>query len=133
MQAYVLTSAVTLLSLLTYFWMGLRVAGARAKYGVAAPATSGEETFDRIFRTHQNTLEWMPLYLGSLWLFAAYWSDAVAAILGVVWIIGRIIYALGYAKAAASRTPGFLIQTTAVAILLFGALGRVVGVWLSTQ
>ncbi|HEX6866999.1 MAG TPA: MAPEG family protein [Caulobacteraceae bacterium] len=133
MQGYVLTSAVTLLSLLTYFWMGLRVAGARAKYGVKAPATSGEETFDRIFRTQQNTLEWLPIYLASLWLFAVYWDDGVAAIIGVVWIFGRIVYALGYAKAAGSRTPGFLIQTLAAGVLLFGALGRVVGVWLQTH
>ena len=133
MQSYLLTAAVTILSLLTYFWMGVRVAAARSKYGVAAPATSGEATFDRIFRTHQNTLEWLPTYLASLWLFAVYVSDALAAILGVIWIIGRVLYALGYAREAGGRTPGFLIQLTAVTVLLFGALGRIVWLWIQTQ
>jgi len=132
MQDYVLTSAVTLLSLLTYFWMGLRVANARSKYGVAAPATSGEETFDRIFRTHQNTLEWLPIYLPSLWLFAIYCSDEIAAITGVVWIIGRVLYALGYARAAGGRTTGFLIQLAAVGVLLLGALVRILWLWVQT-
>ena len=29
-----------------------------------------------------NTLEWMPIFLPSLWLFAIYLSDAFAAALG---------------------------------------------------
>ena len=65
---------------------------------MSAPAVTGDERFERIFRTQQNTLEWLPIYLPSLWLFACYWSDLVAAALGVVWIIGRILYAQGYAN-----------------------------------
>lgn len=133
METHLLVAATTLLSLLTYFWMGLRVARARGQYGVAAPAVTGNEDFERVFRAHQNTLEWLPLYLPSLWLFALYWNDNVATILGVIWIFGRIIYALGYAKAAGSRSAGFMIQALAVAVLLFGALGRVVWVWLQTS
>lgn len=128
MDTYTLVAAVTLLSLLTYFWMGLRVARTRSRYGVTAPAISGNEDFERVFRAHQNTLEWLPLYLPSLWLFALYWGDNAAAIVGVVWIGGRILYGLGYAKAAGSRGLGFLIQALAVAVLLFGALGRIAGV-----
>lgn len=133
MESHVLVAAVTLLSLITYLWMGLRVAGARRRHGVAAPAISGHDDFERIFRTQQNTLEWLPIYLASLWLFALYWSDLVAAIVGVVWIIGRVLYALGYAKAAGARSTGFMIQALAVGVLLFGALGRVVWVWLQTS
>ena len=132
METHVLVAATTLLSLLTYFWMGLRVARARSQYGVTAPAVTGNEDFERVFRAHQNTLEWLPLYLPSLWLFAIYWDSNVAAILGVVWIVGRILYGLGYAKAAGSRSLGFMIQALAVAVLLFGALGRIVWIWLQT-
>ena len=110
METHVLVAATTLLSLLVYFWMGLRVA-----------------------RAQQNTLEWLPLYLPSLWLFAIYWSDSVATILGVIWIFGRILYGLGYAKAAGSRSTGFLIQALAVAVLLFGALGRIAWIWFQTN
>ena len=117
---------VTLLSLLTYFWMSLRVPVARAKCGIQAPAMTGDPLLERTIRAHYNTLEWLPIYLVSLWLFAIYWNDMVAAALGVVWIIGRIAYALGYAADAARRGPGFLIKSLAVAVLLFGALGRIV-------
>lgn len=128
MEAYGIVAAVTLVSLLVYLWMGLRVAQGRGKFGVTAPAISGHDDFERLFRAHQNTLEWLPMYLVSLWLFAIYWDAEVAAGLGVVWIAGRILYGLGYAKAASARSTGFMIQALAVAALLFGALGRIV--WL---
>jgi glutathione S-transferase len=117
---------VTLLSLLVYFWMGFRVAGARRKSGIDAPTMTGEPVLERTIRAHYNTLEWLPIFLVSLWLFAIYWSDTVAAAMGVVWIIGRIVYAVGYTAAASKRSTGFLIQAVATAVLLFGALGRIV-------
>jgi glutathione S-transferase len=122
---------VTLLSLLTYFWIGYRVAGARGKFGISAPATTGNEDFERVFRAHQNTLEWLPIYLPSLWLFAAYFDNRLAAGLGAIWIIGRILYATGYAKAAGARSMGFLVQAVATGLLLFGALGG--AVWACVQ
>jgi glutathione S-transferase len=133
MEAHLLVAATTLLALLTYFWMGVRVARARREFGVAAPATTGDETFERVFRAQQNTLEWLPLFLPSLWLFALYWDGAIAAILGVVWIFGRIAYGLGYARAANARGVGFLVQGLAVGVLLFGALGRIVWLWLQAN
>ena len=133
METHLLVAATTLLSLLTYFWMGLQVGRARAKCGISAPQMTGDPVLERTIRAHYNTLEWLPLFLPSLWLFALYWSDNVAAILGVVWIFGRILYATGYAKAAGSRSLGFMIQALAVAVLLFGALGRIAWVWLQTS
>ena len=50
----------------------------------------------------------------------------IAAGLGAVRILGRIFYALGYSKAAPSRSMGFLIQSLATAVLLFGALIKAV-------
>lgn len=123
-----LVSIVTLLALIVYFWMGLRVAGARRTTGIAAPAMSGDPLLERHLRVQGNTLEWLPIFIPSLWLFAFYWDDAVAAGIGLVWIIGRIVYALGYAAEAQRRAAGFLIQTLAASVLLFGALGR--AVWL---
>ncbi len=126
-----LVAIVTLLSLILYFMMGLRVSQARSQYGVAAPAITGNEDFERVFRVHANTLEWLPLYLPSLWLFAIYWNDRVAALIGLVWIVGRILYMTGYSKAAASRGPGFGIQAMATGVLLFGALGKII--WVAVQ
>ncbi|MGA8899271.1 MAPEG family protein [Bradyrhizobium sp.] len=116
-----LTALVTCLATLTYFLISFQVGKARQSYGVKAPAVSGNPQFERIYRVQMNTLEWMPVFLPALWLFAIYVSDAIAAALGVVWIIGRILYMIGYAKAANKRGPGFAVQASATIILWIGA------------
>ena len=126
LRAQVLVAIVTLAALLLYFFMGLRVGRARARFGVAAPAISGHPDFERVFRVQANTLEWLPLFLVSMWLFAIYWNPLVAAGVGVVWIIGRALYMAGYSRAAEARELGFIIQALATAVLLFGALGRLI-------
>ena len=126
MQPHSLVAIVTLLALLTYFWMGLQVAGARGKSGIQAPAMTGHPLLERAVRVHYNTLEWLPIFLTSLWLFAIYWNDLVAAGLGVVWIVGRLGYSFGYMADPGKRGPGFMIQSLATAVLLFGALGRLI-------
>jgi uncharacterized membrane protein YecN with MAPEG domain len=128
MQPHSWVTIVTLLALLVYVWMGVRVGGARKKAGIPAPAMTGDPELERHIRVQANTLEWLPIFLPSLWLFALYWGDMIAAGLGVVWIVGRVLYALGYAQAADKRELGFMIQMAATAILLFGALGRAISV-----
>lgn len=120
------TAIVTLLALLAYVWMGVRVGGARRTSGIAAPAMSGDPMLERYLRVQGNTLEWLPIFLGSLWLFAHYWGDLPAAVLGLVWIVGRVLYALGYSADANKRELGFMVQMVATAVLLFGALGKAV-------
>jgi uncharacterized membrane protein YecN with MAPEG domain len=119
------TALVTLLSLLLYFWMSFEVGRARGKTGIKAPAMTGDPILERAVRVHYNTLEWLPIYLVSLWLFALVWNDLIAAALGLVWIIGRLLYATGYMADPAKRSTGFLIQFLASAALLFGALGKI--------
>ena len=132
MNIHPLVAIVTLLALLVYFYMGLRVGQGRGKYGVEAPAVTGHPDFERDYRIQMNTLEWLPLFLVSLWLFAIAWgSDLVAAGIGLVWITGRILYLTGYSKAAASRGPGFGVQALATGVLLFGALGKII--WIVVQ
>ena len=123
---YHYTALVTLLSLLFYFYTTTRVSKARAEFGVKVPAISGNPDFERVFRVQMNTLEWMPIFLPSLWLFAIYISDIGAAVLGLVWIAGRVVYLVGYAQAAAKRGPGFGIQALAAGVLLLGALVAIV-------
>jgi glutathione S-transferase len=120
------TALVTCLAILFYFFTSVQVARARAAFGIKAPAISGNPDFERVFRVQMNTLEWLPIFLPSLWLFAIYISDGVAAAIGLVWIAGRILYLTGYSKAAAKRGPGFAIQATAATILWVGALGAIV-------
>jgi glutathione S-transferase len=123
---YHLTAFVTLLAVLFYFFTSINVSRARSRTGIKVPATSGDPDFERAFRIQMNTLEWMPIVLPSLWLFAVYISDGIAAGIGAVWIIGRIVYFIGYSQAAAKRGPGFAIQAFAAIALWAGALGAVV-------
>ena len=121
-----LTALVTCLAILFYFFTCIQVARARVAFGVKAPAISGNPDFERVFRVQMNTLEWMPIFLPSLWLFAIYISDSIAAVLGLVWIAGRILYMTGYSQAANKRGRGFGIQAAAATILWLGALGAIV-------
>ncbi len=113
---------VTLLSLIFYLVTSVQVGRARGRLGVAAPAMTGHPEFERLVRVQANTLEWLVIYLPSLWLFAAYVEPRVAAALGAVWIVGRLIYARAYARDPSTRRTGFMIQTLAIAVLLVGAL-----------
>jgi len=119
------TATVTCLAILLFFFTLINVARARKAFGVKAPATTGHPDFERVFRVQMNTLEWMPIFLPSLWLFAIYVSDAIAAAIGLVWIVGRILYIIGYSKAAEKRGTGFGIQAIAAFVLLLGALGAI--------
>src|SRR5215472_8217400 len=112
------TAAVALLAIALYFFFATRVAAAHGKFGVKLPAMSGNPDFERVYRIHVNTLEWMPTFMVSLWLCAITFSDPAAAAVGLVWIAGRVWYFLGYRKAVEGRLPGFFVQSSAC-ILLF--------------
>jgi glutathione S-transferase len=123
---YHFTALVTCLAILFYFFTSARVTRARAAFGIKAPAITGNPDFERVFRVQMNTLEWMPIFLPSLWLFAIYISDPLAAVLGLVWIAGRILYMTGYSQAANKRGRGFGIQAGAAILLWLGALGAII-------
>jgi len=117
-----LTALVTCLSLLVFFVMSFLVGRARGQYSIEAPATTGHPMFERAFRVHYNTMESLTWYLPSLWLFSFYVSDRWAALLGAVWIVGRILYARTYLADPKSRGPATIITVGAGAVLLLGAL-----------
>jgi glutathione S-transferase len=116
------TAVVTLVAVMLYFATGCRVAQARGRFGVKAPATTGHPDFERAFRVQMNTLEWMPIFLPALWLAAIYVSDMGAALLGVVWVGGRVLYMHGYTQAAEKRETGFFVQAIAAGLLWLAAL-----------
>jgi glutathione S-transferase len=125
-QAYYSVAIVTLLAGLLCFGMALVVARAHSKTGILAPTMTGDAYLERCIRAHVNTLEWIPIFLPALWLFAVYWSPFWASVLGAVWIIGRIVYFRGYVVAPRKRFPGFFIQSMAVFALSLGTLGRII-------
>jgi glutathione S-transferase len=120
------TALVTLLTVLLYSYTIFLVGRARAQFKVPAPAMSGHPEFDRIFRVQMNTLEWMPIFLPLLWLFAFYVGDIAAAALGLCWIAARILYVVRYAQAAGWRGLGFTLQTAVCIALLVGTVAGIV-------
>jgi len=113
---------VTVAALLQFFWFGWQVGVARGKYNIAAPAVSGNEMFERVFRVHMNTLEQLVVFLPALWIFAGFISPLWAAVLGAIFIVGRAVYARTYIKDPKSRSPGFAMSALPVLALLLGIL-----------
>jgi glutathione S-transferase len=119
-MAYV--DIVTALAVLQFLLFGFKVAKARGRYGVKAPAITGNEIFERYFRVQQNTLEQLIAFLPGLYLFSHYFSPRVAAGLGLVYLIGRETYAHTYVKAPAKREIGYALTLLPIAILVLGGL-----------
>ena len=119
-MAYV--DIVTALALLQFMAFGMQVARARGKYGVHAPAVTGNEIFERYFRVQQNTLEQLIVFLPGLYLFAHYFNSLWAAGLGLVYLIGRQVYSASYVKDPKSRSAGFGLTFLPTVILIIGAV-----------
>ncbi len=115
-----LVALVAAVALLEYVFFGFQVGQARGRYNVDAPATSGDPMFERYHRVHQNTLENLVIFLPSLWLFATYVSEPIAALLGLVFVVGRGVYARLYVLDPPKRAPGVLLSFGANMILLIG-------------
>lgn len=120
MTEFPLTTLAILLALLVYFGLSIPVGMARGRYGVAAPATSGHPEFDRRYRVHVNTLEQLALFVPAAVLAAPVLGDMVTAGIGLVWSLGRILFARLYYANPDKRGPGFAL-TLLPSLILIGA------------
>jgi glutathione S-transferase len=119
-MAYV--DIVTALALLQYMVFGFKVGRARGRYGVKAPAVTGNELFERQFRVQQNTLEQLVVFLPGLYLFSHYLEPRVAAVFGLIYLIGRELFAASYVKEPLKREVGFSLSFLPSVILVLGGL-----------
>lgn len=113
---------ITLLAAIQFLVFGAFVGAARAKTGVQAPAMSGDEYFERRFRVHYNTLEQIVVFYPGLWAFGLLLSSTYAAAIGIVYLIGRLIYFVQYTNRPESRGAGFLLTVVPNFVLLLGGL-----------
>jgi glutathione S-transferase len=117
-----LVAIVTLLAVVEFIVFGMQVGSARGKYSVEAPATTGHDMFERLYRIHYNTLEQLIIFLPGLWLFGVYIGYTWAAGIGAVYLAGRIVYSLSYAKDPATRGTGMLLSVLPCWVLIIGGL-----------
>lgn len=121
-----LPALMTLVAVLWYVVTGIQVGRARTKYKVAAPAMTGDPAFERAVRVQMNELEQLVAFLPPMWIYAWFGNPRYAAIACGVFIVGRIVYALGYWSEARKRSLGFSISTFALAVTWVAALISVV-------
>lgn len=113
---------VTLIALLEYFGFAMAVGRARYRYGVKAPATTGNEDFERYYRVQMNTLEQLIIFIPALWAFAIFINVTWATVLGAIFIVGRALFFTGYVKAAEKRSLGFSLSMLPTLALLIGGI-----------
>lgn len=115
--------AVIALALVQFFVFAGFVGRARIKYGVKAPAVTGDPIFERYYRVHYNTMEQLVTFIPGMLLFGFYINAVVAAVLGLFFIIGRTVYFRAYIADPAKRGAGFGLSMLPIMILLLGGLG----------
>ncbi|XP_066576222.1 microsomal glutathione S-transferase 2 [Amia ocellicauda] len=125
----VLLAAVTLLSALHLGYLAGRVGKARKKHTIVPPSVTGPPEFERTFRAHQNCVEFYPVFLVVLWTSGIFFSEVLAAVLGLIYIYSRQMYFDGYTVSVKDRMPGFSLSIGLVFTLAgLGAAGVLNGI-----
>jgi glutathione S-transferase len=134
-EAGLLSAIVSILAVILYLYMATHVGRMRGRHNVVAPATAGHPQFERAFRVQQNTLESLTVFFVLLWLATIYFRTLawLPALLGLIWVIGRVIYMAGYMAAPEKRGMGFGIAALAqIALLLVSIIG-IVTTWMAVN
>ena len=113
---------VAVLAIFQFIFFSALVSRARTRHGVAAPAVVGHALFERAYRVQMNTLELLVAFLPALFLAGKYWSPPVVAAIGVVYMVGRLLYWRAYVQDPKSRGLGFGLSVLPVFSLLVAAL-----------
>ncbi len=115
-MAYV--TVIVMLALVEYLYFGVAVGGARGRFGVSAPAVSGNEVFERYYRAHQNTLEQLVIFVPAMFGAAYYVHELLAVAAGVTFLVGRAWYFRAYISAPDKRGGGMILTIVANVTLL---------------
>lgn len=134
-SAALLSAIVTIMAIALYIVMSFRVGSMRGKHNVNAPAVTGAPEFERAYRVQMNTLEQMPVFLPALWLATVFFKPVgyLPAILGVIWIVGRVLYMEGYMADPSKRGFGFLISAVCQLLLLILAMTGITIAWMAVH
>jgi glutathione S-transferase len=122
---------VATLAALQFLAFGALTGSARKASGLKAPAVTGDQGFERMYRVQMNTLELLIAFLPSLFLAAKYWSPILVAVIGAIYVVGRFLYWRAYVTVPSKRSLGFflsMVPTAALSLMaLVGILMAMVG------
>ena len=116
---------IVLLALLQYVYFTIRVGASRGKHHIDAPSCKGDETWERMFRVQQNTMEQLVVMIPASFAFAYYVNAQWVLLPGAIFIVGRFLYSAEYVKDPKTRVPGMSLTLLANVILVLGSLGAV--------
>ncbi len=126
--ATLLTAIITVLAILVSLGTGILVARVRRKHGIWPPAMTGTPELERALRIQGNTLEQFVIFLPALWLAALYFQGWIPPILGLIWCVGRIVYASQY-LGDKKRIVGFQMTVLPTILLVILAVIGIVQAW----
>ncbi|KAK2890983.1 hypothetical protein QQF64_007136 [Cirrhinus molitorella] len=120
----VLLAAVSTLSALHLAFQARRVGWSRMKHKIMPPAVTGPPEFERTFRAHQNSVETYSVFLVVMWISGIFFNEVLAALGGLLYIVGREMYFTGYIHESKKRLPGFYLVLCALLFLtLMSSIG----------
>ena len=127
MNEYPFTSLVTLTLVLLGVLLAKRVSTARLDFSQSdQPSVTqhsveiySDPKFMIAFRNQMNLLEHLILFMPTLWIFAFGFSDGLAAVVGLGYFIGRLLYARSYPH---SHRVGFMLAWLSMLVLMIEAL-----------
>ena len=122
MEDFSYAGLATGVALLAYYFTLIKSGAARGKFGVQAPSHDGPNEYLRYVRAHLNTLEHIVIFLPALWLFSYAVDPFWGATIGLMWSVGRMLYALGYYQSAEKRMPGLIISMLPLYVLVLGGV-----------
>ena len=119
-------TVIVLLAVIQFLYFGFAVGRARGRHGINAPAASGDETFERFFRAHQNTMEQLVIFIPAIYAAGFFMHGLAAVAVGVAYLIGRALYFRAYVQDPEKRGLGMIVTMLANVILLaMGLIGAV--------
>jgi glutathione S-transferase len=129
--AAILSAAVTILTAMVLIFTMMLVGNTRTRHKIFPPAMVGHPEVERALRVQGNTIEQVVIFLPLLWVATLCFHGWIPAALGLVWCLGRVVYAIGYMKEANKRGPGFGIAALASLALLVLSIWGVAASWMA--
>jgi len=121
---------VAILAVLQFLFFGIMTGITREKSGLKAPAMTGNEGFERMYRVQMNTLETLVVFLPALFIAGQYWPPLVIAGIGAVYLVGRFIYWRAYVSAPSKRALGFMLSLLpTIGLIVLALIGIVLSLF----